>query len=298
MKFQSSKLISTLFATIGLALFMFARQGSYADVKNRCINNGTFVFTFDDGPGDQTEAILEILRVANVKVTFHFVTQYMTDDRVRALMKKCVDQGHQVGLRCETSWNLDSMQPAEITGSINQLAGVVQQFTGQRPRYMRLPYGTKSPAIIAAVEAAGMIITEGNLDSKDYQYTNDPDAIYNAVDLALKLKLPELNSHIAVFHDAVPAVPLVLRRIIDLVRQQYSIVTLGQCVGASKDPVINTPTGRGSVPTGALPAGGASGKGIKGSIAGSSEGSSSGEKATYAFGIVVAALIGALMTVF
>jgi len=52
--------------------------------------------TFDDGPSENTGAILDILNEYNVKATF-FVVGKETDE-AKALYKRIVDEGHTIGM--------------------------------------------------------------------------------------------------------------------------------------------------------------------------------------------------------
>ena len=53
-------------------------------------------FTFDDGPSEQTEEILDVLKQYNVKATFFVVGR--TDERSKELYRRIVDEGHAIGL--------------------------------------------------------------------------------------------------------------------------------------------------------------------------------------------------------
>ena len=53
--------------------------------------------TFDDGPSQQTERILDILKKENVKATFFVIGSQITDDYVD-LLSKMQENGHSIGI--------------------------------------------------------------------------------------------------------------------------------------------------------------------------------------------------------
>jgi len=203
-----------------------------AAVMNTCVSAGMFAMSFDDGPAQYTNQLLDILATKNAKVTFHFVTQYLTDPTVLATIQRAASEGHYIGLRSETTWNLMSMSSDEITSEVKRTAGVMSEFTNVSPKVIRLPYKGFDDRVRLAVEAAGLTITEQSMDS--YDYTGDSTKIYNAFKIALSLYADGKGKFISIQHDGVQGSVSATPQIIDLILSKgYRLVKMDECVGAS-----------------------------------------------------------------
>jgi peptidoglycan/xylan/chitin deacetylase (PgdA/CDA1 family) len=223
---------SSRFLFLAIAALCFAAIGVNAAIMNSCVSAGMFAMTFDDGPAQYTNQLLDILAQKNVKVTFHFVTQYLTDPTVLATIQRAASEGHYIGLRSETTWNLMTMSSEEITSEVKRTANVMAEFTNVVPKVIRLPYKGYDDRVRLAVEAAGVTITEQSMDS--YDYTGDAAKIYNAFKIALSLYADGKGKFISIQHDGVQGSVATTPQIIDLIlSKNYRLVKLDECVGTS-----------------------------------------------------------------
>ncbi len=101
----------------------------------------TVYLTFNDGPSDNTDAILNILAQNNVKATF-FVTG-KTDEASRERMKNIVNEGHSIGIYTY------SRQYREIYGSVSayledfeKMYALISETTGVKPEIFRFAGGS------------------------------------------------------------------------------------------------------------------------------------------------------------
>jgi peptidoglycan/xylan/chitin deacetylase (PgdA/CDA1 family) len=228
----------TIIQQLICALFFMSAQ-TRASVYNQCVNKGMFAMTWSDGPTLNIPALLTTLQAKNVKVSFHFVTKYLTDPNVQSIVQQTAAAGHLIGLRSETDWNLLTMSSADITSNIVRLAGVMAQFSGTKPTFIALPAGGYDSRVVAAVEAAGMIIVAPNLDSMDYN--GDATQILNAFSLAISLQADGQGNFISVQRDGVLASVQDAGAIIDLVKShKYQFVMLDACVGNVAPPAATT----------------------------------------------------------
>jgi len=227
----SSSAVFTL-TVASLALLALVAPLARAAIMTSCVSAGMFAMTFDDGPAQYTNQLLDTLAQKKVKVTFHFVTQYLADPNVLATVQRAASEGHYIGLRSETTWNLMTMSSEEITSEVKRTASVMAQFTNVVPKVIRLPYKGFDDRVRIAVEAAGMTITEQSMDS--YDSTGTSDQIYNAFKIAISLYADGKGKFISIQHDGVQASVAAVPQIIDLIASKnYKLVTLDQCVGIS-----------------------------------------------------------------
>lgn len=99
--------------------------------------------TFDDGPADNTDAILKVLKKYNVKATFFVVGK--TDEYSKKMYQRIVDEGHTLGLHSyshkysEIYQNLNSYK-----NDLTKLSDLIYDVTGVRSRYVRFPGGSSN----------------------------------------------------------------------------------------------------------------------------------------------------------
>lgn len=156
---------------------------------------GIIYLTFDDGPGEYTNALLDTLEKYDVKATF-FVTGNGDD----AVIKREFDEGHTVALHSL------SHQYAHIYASVenyfSDLAGVsdrVKNITGVESKIMRFPGGSSNlvskrydhktrimSTLTREVEARGYHYFDWNVDSDDAGKANSPEVVFNNVVSRLK----------------------------------------------------------------------------------------------------------------
>jgi len=232
MKF-SLGLISVLLLCVKLSI-----AGSGPGMRDRCVQQGMYAMTWDDGPAQYTGQLLDTLRARNVKATFHVTTQYLTDPNVQSMIQRIAREGHLIGLRAEASWNLMSMTDDQIKSGIVRQANVLANFIGYTPKFIRMAYKGYDDRVLRAVQSTGLIPTSHNLET--YDYNNNGDSILKAVQLNLSLTARGAGSFVSIQHDGVQQSVAVADREIKLIQDAgYKLVTLDTCLGLS-DMTKNT----------------------------------------------------------
>lgn len=156
---------------------------------------GRIYLTFDDGPGDSTAALLDVLKKYGVRATF-FVTGYGDD----ALIKREYDEGHAVGIHTFSHVYSNIYTSVEnYIADFDQVKNRITVLTGHEPKLMRFPGGSSN--LISARYDGGIhimsqlanILTERgftffdwNVDSGDAGGASSADEVYNNVIAALK----------------------------------------------------------------------------------------------------------------
>ncbi|MDF2627767.1 MAG: polysaccharide deacetylase [Symbiobacteriaceae bacterium] len=125
------------------------------------------VLTFDDGPTDtgSTVSILETLAAENVKAMF-FITGYGA--KHMDLVKRIHREGHVLGPHTVTHANLRELSPAGVREELDPVVKVIEEVSGQKPKWLRPPYGAYNQSVIdIAKNDYGMEVltwTDGSLD--------------------------------------------------------------------------------------------------------------------------------------
>lgn len=140
------------------------------------------LLTFDDGPGEDTEAILNVLKEYNEKAIFFIVGNHIQPGE-EEIIKRIVAEGHEVGVHGTTHkflWR-NSYEEIKVTKQI------LENLTGEEVKYFRPPYGFRFPGTIKAAEKLNLKTMTWSLFTFDYK-ANNPDKITNRIEKRLQKK--------------------------------------------------------------------------------------------------------------
>jgi len=122
--------------------------------------------TFDDGPDEKTEQILDMLKEAGFKASFFCIGQKM--EKHPRLTQRIVDDGHLLG---NHTWSHDSMFPLFLPARINQelvrTNTLIEQHTGQANLFFRPPYGVTNPFVSRGIRGIFKKVIGWNVRSLD-----------------------------------------------------------------------------------------------------------------------------------
>jgi len=114
----------------------------------------TIALTFDDGPNPAvTPGLLELLDRNNVKATFFLIGDWVR--AVPALAREIADHGHTVGNHTDTHAALPLLSSRRIAEELDRCDGAIEEATGKRPRWMRPPFGFRSPLLEGVIRKRG-----------------------------------------------------------------------------------------------------------------------------------------------
>lgn len=168
-------------------------------------NYKTVYLTFDDGPSERTEEILNILDKYHVKATF-FVTYQ--DEKYDYLIKRMYEEGHTIGLHT-ASHNYHEVYASEEAyfADLKSIQDKVYNLTGYRAVIIRFPGGSSNtvsrfnPGIMtrltAAVTERGFYYHDWNVDSEDAAGANEERQMNN-----VRTYSPKYDTVNLLMHDA------------------------------------------------------------------------------------------------
>jgi peptidoglycan/xylan/chitin deacetylase (PgdA/CDA1 family) len=114
----------------------------------------TLALTFDDGPNPAaTPRILDLLARYDLRATFYVIGRH-----VRAfpdLAKEIVARGHAIGNHTDTHPSLALCSPSRIRQELDSCDQAISSATGSSARWMRPPYGFRSPQLGSILAARG-----------------------------------------------------------------------------------------------------------------------------------------------
>ena len=127
---------------------------------------GTIYLTFDDGPGEHTDRLLDILKKHHVLATF-FVTGRGADET----LKREYDEGHAIGLHSFShDYSYIYRNTTNFWEDIGRVQNRVKSVTGKETSLMRFPGGS-SNTISARYDGRSHIMTTLVHEASERGYT-------------------------------------------------------------------------------------------------------------------------------
>ncbi|MHB8643167.1 MAG: polysaccharide deacetylase family protein [Gaiellaceae bacterium] len=126
------------------------RLAARLGIPLRLSDSDVVALTFDDGPHPEgTPAILETLAQANATATFFLVGEQV--ERFPATAASIAAAGHEIALHGQRHVLLLRRRTAAVADDLARAAAVIEDATGQTPRFHRPPYGVYSAGALALV---------------------------------------------------------------------------------------------------------------------------------------------------
>lgn len=187
--------------------------------------NRKVVLTFDDGPHPNTTPhILKILKKRNLKAAF-FVLGIQAK-KYPDLIKKIHEDGHIIGNHSYGHKNLTEIDKAELEKEIQTTNFLIEKVTGEKPKFLRPPFGAINKAVREAINEAGMSIVLWTVDTRDWKNKNE-FSILNEIDRQLAISQGKCIGGAILMHDIYPSTVKALDKVLDkLAAHEYKIASI------------------------------------------------------------------------
>ena len=120
----------------------------------RLNDESSIAITFDDGPNPKvTPQILDLCDRHNAQATFFLIGSHVR--AFPALAKEIAARGHAIGNHTETHPALTFLSPRQITEQLNRCDDAILSATATKPKWMRPPFGFRSPWLAGIVQRRG-----------------------------------------------------------------------------------------------------------------------------------------------
>ncbi|GGU59181.1 deacetylase [Streptomyces albospinus] len=190
--------------------------------KAKCV-----ALTFDAGPSENTNRLLDILKENKAHATFFMLGKNHIAERP-AEVKRIDAEGHELANHTWSHQILTKIKPDEARRELSRVQDAVRKITGKTPKLMRPPQGRTDEEVSKISKDLGLAQVLWSVTAKDYQ-TNDSALITKRV-----LDQTERDG-IILLHDiykgTVPAVPGILK---ELKKRGYTVVTVSQLLSPAK----------------------------------------------------------------
>ncbi|MEV7465988.1 polysaccharide deacetylase family protein [Streptomyces kronopolitis] len=203
------------------------KTGRTGGAEVDCRTAKCVALTFDAGPSEHTDRLLDILKREKVHATFFMLGAHHVDKRP-AEVKRIDAEGHELANHTWSHRILTDIEPAAARREMSRVQDAVRRITGKTPKLMRPPQGRTDESVSAISKELGLAQVLWSVTAKDYA-TEDPALITKRV-----LEQTERDG-IILLHDiyrgTVPAVPGILK---ELKRRGYTVVTVSQLLAPAK----------------------------------------------------------------
>ena len=223
--FDENGYIQTGWVTKGVNDYYFNDDGSYDPSQVRPM----LALTFDDGPGQYTDELLDCLEENNAHATFFMLGQNVA--QYPDAPKRMLELGCEIGSH---SWDHTQLTTIDIDAVAKQFSdtdNALIQACGQDATVARAPYGDGNSDIYNTVNKPFFM---WSLDTEDWKLL-DADGDYNAV-----MNGDLTDGSIILMHDIhEPSVQAALRLIPDLIAKGYKLVTVSEMAEAKNVTLQN-----------------------------------------------------------
>ena len=213
----------------GVKDYYFNEDGSYDPSKKRPM----IALTFDDGPGEYTETLLDTVEKYNIHVTFFMLGQNV--EGRESTIQRMVKLGCEIG---NHTWDhpeqtLPNMDLDSVVQEFQKTDDALVKACGQAATVCRAPYGAITDEQMSAV---GKPFFMWSTDSLDWKLM-DADADYNQIMNDTSLG----DGSIILMHDIhEPSVKCATEKLIPaLIDQGYKLVTVSELAEA-KDVTLQS----------------------------------------------------------
>lgn len=159
--------------------------------------------TFDDGPSEYTDEILDILSEYNVKATFFVLAKEGYDEQY----KRIVEEGHTLALHSYThQYSSIYASPEAFHKDVTDLSDYLFEITGYRCEFYRFPGGSSNTIIQFDKNSLFQILEEEELVYFDWNVTSK-DASSQRLSAATITNnvlsgVEQTNTSVVLMHDA------------------------------------------------------------------------------------------------
>ncbi len=188
------------------------------------IGEKAIALTFDDGPSDYTEELLDGLELYGARATFFVIGSKA--EKNPETVKRAHEDGHLIGNHTYSHIDFYESSLTEIEEDIQKGSDVIEQITGERPLFLRAPYGNVTFLQLKQLDCFFVHWSSSTLD----WFREEEEYIYKRIMKKAK------DGAIILMHDTREVtVKAVLRAIPELQEQGYELVRVDELLSRNGD---------------------------------------------------------------
>ena len=185
----------------------FARLPTPFVVERTGAKPGLVALTFDDGPdAEWTPRILDVLKATHTPATFFVVGENGVSEP--ALLRRIVDEGHEIGNHSYTHPNMARISQESIRLELNATERLIEAYTGHATRLFRAPFfgdaePTTTDELVPALTAQrdGYLNVGLHVDPDDWQRPGADAIVARTLAGVEDASLGENHGNVILLHD-------------------------------------------------------------------------------------------------
>jgi peptidoglycan/xylan/chitin deacetylase (PgdA/CDA1 family) len=201
-----------------------------------CQNHQQWAVTYDDGPSEFTDQLLDTLEQTRAKATF-----FVTGSQVQLhpeVLARAYRLGHQIASHTWSHRALTSLSTEVIVAELEWTSIAIENVIGVRPKYFRPPFGDIDDRVRAIADAMNLIPVIWSFDSRDFEIPLD---LGPRVDQAAQQWRQASSGIISLQHDLYAHQLALAQPVLDRVLAAgMNVVTVAACIG-DNNPYLNQP---------------------------------------------------------
>jgi len=177
--------------------------------------------TFDDGPGEFTPMVLDVLKKYSAPATFFCIGKNIQQHP--QILARVVAEGHLVGNHSYSHSNyFDLYRKNRVVTELRDTDALIERATGRKNLYFRPPYGVTTPSIRQALAVTGHTVIGWSIRSLDAVIKDEQQILE-------RIKKRLAPGGIILLHDTSLRSVHVLEQLLIFLKQNgYSVVSLEQ----------------------------------------------------------------------
>jgi len=182
--------------------------------------NRMIALTFDDGPRQETEHLLDILERYGARATFFVLGELVEPGRNTVV--RAANMGIEIAGHTWTHLDLRHLSDQEITETIQSTSAAIESVVGFSPHIYRPPYGFTNDHVRRVSGELGYSIVNWTLDTLDWLHL-DAGVVYCSIMNDVR------NGDIILLHDVHATTIDAMERVIpSLIAEGFQLVTVSE----------------------------------------------------------------------
>lgn len=178
------------------------------------------LLTFDDAPYGNSLQIADALEERGVSALFFVNGMYMEEEDGFAVIQNLYDRGFEIGNHTHTHAKLNDYTEADQLEEINKTNDIIEEATGESPRFFRAPHGVMTDYTEQVIADKGMAWMNWSFGYDWMGEYHDADAL---TDITLTTNLLGNGTNI-LMHDRTWTAEAVPAIVDGLIEQGFTIV--------------------------------------------------------------------------
>ena len=130
--------------------------------------------TFDDGPSEWTDAILDHLARHGAHATFFVLGCAIDGAKRQRTLRRLVEEGHEIGNHTYSHpGDLGELTDAQILDELNRTTAVIQVVVAVTPLHWRAPFLRSTPRLLSVAETLGLRHVDCSIMPGDWSISSE-----------------------------------------------------------------------------------------------------------------------------